>query len=227
MSYNFSHIVYTHSDYDNVWEIWKHQIDKYLPNSSITVFTDSFTSDHTCNVVLYNDSLKYTDRVLSCLSKLPNEEEVVIYQHEDMFLYGNPDLDSISNFVDIVKREEADLIGLIRVVENLIPFANYNNLYENPLGFKYSTQPTIAKVKTLRKIFSALPQKGIWDFEKNCYTVCDSLRSYYCYANDSKRGLIHYDSSIYPYIATAVCKGEWNIQEYSKELNQIFYEMGY
>lgn len=227
--YNFSHIVYTHSDYDNVLEVWKYQMKKYLPNSKIHVFIDKIiTEEHdSCNILLYEDSVKYTDRVISCLNQMVDENEIVIYQHEDMFLYDKPDLKTISNFVELIKNEEIDAIRLIRVVENLKPSNKHEYLFENPINDKYSTQPTLIKVKTLKKIFSSLPDKNIWEFEKSCAISCNYLKSYYCYANEKKRGLSHYDSFLYPYIATAVCKGQWNMQEYSKELTDIFYEMGY
>lgn len=227
--YNFSHILYTHSDYDNVFEIWKYQTNKHLPNSRTYVFTDKQTSEDSTqyDFITYEDRFQYTDRVISCLNKMPSDEEVVIYQHEDMFLYADPDLSTISKFVDMVKQDEVDVISLVRVVENLAPHHKHLHLYQSPKDSKYSTQPSIIKVKTLKKIFSSLPNKNIWEFEKECSVNCDYLRSYYCYKNESKRGLAHYDSSTYPYVATAVCKGQWNMQEYSKELSDIFYEMGY
>ena len=40
---------------------------------------------------------------------------------------------------------------------------------------------------------------------------------------DKKRGKFHYDSSVYPYICTAVIKGKWNFKEDKKELFEIFY----
>jgi len=33
---------------------------------------------------------------------------------------------------------------------------------------------------------------------------------------------MHWDSSIYPYVATAIVKGKWNTSQYSKELNILF-----
>ena len=33
---------------------------------------------------------------------------------------------------------------------------------------------------------------------------------------DEKRGKFHYDSSVYPYICTAVIKGKWNEGDYAK-----------
>ena len=39
-----------------------------------------------------------------------------------------------------------------------------------------------------------------------------------------KRGLYHYDSLVFPYIATAINKGKWNYNEYQKELDELFTE---
>ena len=36
-----------------------------------------------------------------------------------------------------------------------------------------------------------------------------------------KRGLFHYDSLVWPYIATAINKGKWNTSEYSQELDAL------
>jgi hypothetical protein len=43
----------------------------------------------------------------------------------------------------------------------------------------------------------------------------------YAYNNESKRGMTHYDSSVFPYIATALVCGKWNVGEYPTELNPI------
>jgi hypothetical protein len=41
------------------------------------------------------------------------------------------------------------------------------------------------------------------------------------YNNEPKRGENHYDSDVYPYIATALVKGKWNINEYPSELGGL------
>ena len=44
--------------------------------------------------------------------------------------------------------------------------------------------------------------------------------SYYFDETSSPRGG-HYDSKIFPYIATALIKGKWNTSQYGSELNEI------
>jgi hypothetical protein len=41
------------------------------------------------------------------------------------------------------------------------------------------------------------------------------------YDNEPKRGGNHYDSNVYPYIATALVKGKWIMSEYSNELSKL------
>jgi hypothetical protein len=41
------------------------------------------------------------------------------------------------------------------------------------------------------------------------------------YDNELKRGGNHYDSNVYPYIATALVKGKWIISEYSDQLTKL------
>jgi hypothetical protein len=42
--------------------------------------------------------------------------------------------------------------------------------------------------------------------------------------DEKKRGMYHYDSSVFPYIATAINKGKWNYSEYQTELDSLFAE---
>jgi hypothetical protein len=49
----------------------------------------------------------------------------------------------------------------------------------------------------------------------------NNISGLYYYNEEPKRGGNHYDSSIYPYIATALVKGKWNLSEYKKELGTL------
>ena len=64
-------------------------INNCPPSYKKYLFTDKLKGDHlldnSWNVILYDDSLRYQDRVLSCLKKV--KEEIIFFHHEDMFLY--------------------------------------------------------------------------------------------------------------------------------------------
>ena len=46
----------------------------------------------------------------------------------------------------------------------------------------------------------------------------------YFRGDEQLRGQAHYDSHIFPFIATAIVKGKWNNLEYSSELDVLFDE---
>ena len=78
----------------------------------------------------------------------------------------------------------------------------------------------------MKYIYNNVPGKNIWEFEANTskeyLNDLISLCSFDKFV-DKKRGKFHYDSSVYPYVCTAVIKGKWNFKEYKKELFEIFY----
>lgn len=85
---------------------------------------------------------------------------------------------------------------------------------------QFSIQPTIISKSSFNKILDSVGSLNIWDFEKS---VKNDFNSYMVkLGNEVKRGLYHCDSIVFPYIATAINKGRWNISEYRKELTLIF-----
>ena len=219
-------LVYTHSDYSWVWKYWHQQTDKFLQNFDKICFLNSnssFRKDYL--VIRYNDELTYKNRILSCLNDI-DEEEIVLFCHEDMFLYKKPNFDIINEYINLIKKENCELIKLVRAFENLDKSNLHEKLFINPAKQLFSIQPTIIKIKTLKYIFKSVPGDNIWEFEantskkylKDLISLCSFDK-----ITDKKRGKFHYDSSVYPYICTAVIKGKWNFKEYKKELFEIFY----
>ena len=219
-------LVYTHSDYSWVWKYWHQQTDKFLQNFDkvcISNSNSSFRDDYL--VVKYNDELTYKNRILSCLNDI-DDNEIVLFCHEDMFLYKKPNFEIIDEYINLVKNDNCELIKLIRAFENLDKSNLHKKLFKNPDKQLFSIQPTIIKIKTLKHIYKTVPGDNIWEFEAN--TSKKYLKDLISLCSfdpdvDKKRGKFHYDSSVYPYICTAVIKGKWNFKEYKKELFEIFY----
>ena len=144
-----------------------------------------------------------------------------MFHHEDMFLYDTPKYSIIKELCDLVTKDKVHAIKMCRVGEDLEQYDNYPLLYKNPSEYPFTIQPTIIKAGVLKKIFEKISGNTIWEFESNCSKIKD-LKSYCCYSpEDKKRGIHHYNSIVYPYIATAVVKGNWNFSEYQQELNKI------
>ena len=219
-------LLYTHSDYSWVWKYWHQQTDKFLQNFDkicLLNSNSSFRDDYF--VIKYNDELSYKNRVLSCLNDI-DDNEIVLFCHEDMFLYKKPNFEIIDEYINLIKNDNCELIKLIRAFENLEKSNLHEKLFKNPDKQLFSIQPTLIKVKTLKHIYKTVPGDNIWEFEantskkylKDIISLCS-----FDLNEDKKRGKFHYDSSVYPYICTAVIKGKWNFKEYKKELFEIFY----
>ena len=143
-----------------------------------------------------------------------------------MFLYKKPNFKIIDEYINLVKNDNCELVKLIRAFENLDKSNLHKMLFKNPDKQLFSIQPTIIKIKTLKHIYKTVPGENIWEFEAN--TSKKYLKDLISLCSfdpdvDKKRGKFHYDSSVYPYICTAVIKGKWNFKEYKKELFEIFY----
>ena len=219
-------LLYTHSDYSWVWKYWHQQTDKFLHNYDKICFLNSesnFRNDY--HTIKYDDNDSYKDRIYSCLKKLENDS-IVLFCHEDMFLYKEPNFTIINEYIKLIKNEKCELIKLVRAFENLDKSNLHEKLFKNPDKQLFSIQPTVIKVKTLKYIYKTVPGDNIWEFEANTSKkyLADLVSLCSFDSNiDRKRGKFHYDSSVYPYICTAVIKGKWNFKEYKKELFEIFY----
>tara|TARA_B100001250_G_C19603780_1_gene701801 strand:- start:101 stop:817 length:717 start_codon:yes stop_codon:yes gene_type:complete len=219
-------LLYTHSDYSWVWKYWHQQTDKFLNDFEkicLLNLNSSFREDYF--TIKYDDKYSYKDRILSCLDKI-NDEEVVLFCHEDMFLYKKPDFSAIKEYINLINNNKCSLIKLIRAFDNLEKSKLHEKLLINPNNQLFSIQPTLLKIKTLKYIYKTVPGNNIWEFEANTSKeFLKDIISLCSFDNilDKKRGKFHYDSSVYPYICTAVVKGKWNFKEYKKELFEIFY----
>jgi len=219
-------LLYTHSDYSWVWKYWHQQTDKFLNDYEkicLVNSTSSFRDDY--QSIKYDDSKDYKNRILSCLDRL-NDNDVVLFCHEDMFLYDQPIYSLLQDFTSLILNDKCDTIKLVRAFENLDKSKIHGKLFENPQKQLFSIQPTLVKIKTLKHIYKIVPGDNIWEFEANTTNKYLKDLTSLCSFDlsvDKKRGKFHYDSSVYPYICTAVIKGKWNYKEYKKELFEIFY----
>jgi len=91
----------------------------------------------------------------------------------------------------------------------------------------FAIQPTLCKVKHIKKIYQQTTGENIWKFEANSNITCIKNSFISCYSSfleEKKRGTFHWDSFVYPYFATAIIKGKWNMLDYKKELNLVLDE---
>lgn len=223
MGINVPLIIYTHSDYKDVWKLLFGQLKKYLPNQKVYVLSDSEHSEipNEYTTIVYDDSKVYTDRLKECLSQI--DEDIVLFQHEDMVLFNQPKVELFDKYINYVKEDKVDSVKLIYVMENDVVSDVDHTLISNQYS-KFSIQPTLIKLKNFVSLLESTQPLNIWDFE---LAVPAEGKHYMVRLGDErKRGMYHCDSIIYPYIATAIIKGKWNYGEYMVELDELFNEYG-
>lgn len=216
-------VLYTHTDYKDVWPPFFGQVKKYLPDAIIHVLVNKHDGDipANCKVITYDDSKIYTERLKEGLNKLECDDFLFI--HEDMFLYDKPNLVMIEKYLGYVKTKQVDSVKLIYVAANDKVSDIDTSLIINQYS-RFSIQPTLISKEVLLGKLNQLPALNIYDLETY---ITNSGRDYMCkIGGEVKRGSGHYDSLVFPYIATAIVRGKWNYLEYRNELELILGEYG-
>ena len=213
-------VVYTHTDMRDVWVPFFGQLKKYMPDNEVYVCVnedDEMLSDY--NRVISDDSKTYTERLSESLEQI--NEEVFLFTHEDMILFDEPNYEYLDKYTKYVSDRSVDTIKLLYAGEGGIKSQVDDTLVLNDYS-KFSIQPTIMRKDILEQIARGVGSLNIWDFENAI--VGSGMDFSARLGSEKKRGIYHYDSFVYPYIATAINKGKWNLTEYQKELNSIFEE---
>ena len=223
-----AYVFYSHYDYSDVWPLLFGQSEKFL-KSQIKYLITNETGDFDTkdwNIILYDDALSYQERVYNSLDKV--KEEKVIFHHEDMFLLKHPNFAKIEFLSSQIDEGRFDFIKLIKASYDQQRHQKiYDNVYLNPSNLSFAIQPTIINKKVLSNIYKYTKGSSIWSFEKNSnnYINYFNIKScYYFESKENKRGLFHWDSNVYPYIATAVVKGKWDYECYPEELSELMSE---
>jgi hypothetical protein len=223
-----AYVFYSHFDYSDIWPFMIGQSKKYLKNKKKYLITNKTQGKIPSDWVIinYDDRKPYQERVYESLEKI--EEDVIIFHHEDMFLIKEPKWKIIDKLINLVKEDKVDLIRLIKgSYDNSAHNKFDENVFYSPNNLLFSIQPTIIKKEKLIKIFKYTKGQNIWQFEANSNSLLTFLKYRSCYyyeGVENKRGMYHWDSVVYPYIATAVVKGKWDFQTYPEILRELMIE---
>ncbi len=218
-------ICYSHSSYNDVWDMFFGQLNKFLPNLKKYFFVDKPIENPppNTNIIIYDD-LPFSNKFLNCLNQV--EEKFCIYHQEDMVLYDSPNLNHLNQLVTILNEYNIDYIKLLKGGHtNDIKLDNtpLDKLYYIPhTGLSYANQPTIWKTNALKQIFKNTSNTDIREFETKAsnYLNTTNMVGMYWYNNEDKRGIFHYNSSVYPH-GNFISKGKWVYSEYENELKTL------
>ena len=218
MGINLPIVLYTHTDMKDIWNMVFGQTNKYLSDYKVYVAVNQYDESIPQNYtqLIYDDSQTYTERWKQILPQI--SEEVILFMHEDMIMLDTPSINHINTYYELVLSGRVYSVKLLLVGDRFAPSFVDSTLVSNQFS-KLSIQPTIISKNRFLSILERVGSKNIWDFEM---AITGNLNDFLVQlGNEVKRGMYHYDSIVFPYIATAINKGKWNYSEYKKELDVL------
>lgn len=224
---NLAFITYTHTKCEDLWTMYIDSLNKYCPIIKNYMLVNEEKKINNANILIYDDNKNYCQEYVRLLESI--KEEYVIYMQEDFFLYDNVNIEKINRYLEILQNSRFSFIRLIKcgdvteknAVEDLFLVTDLNSSHKSINSF--SMQPTIWKKSDLINLYNTTNTDRFgenWNFIQSLNNL--KMHGLYCYNNENKRGVNHYDSSVFPYIATAIVKGKWNTLEYDSELESFF-----
>jgi len=218
---NLAYVTYSHSNHADVWQMYADQLGKHAPKLPHYAFLDT-SSEVFENVHVYKDEDPYYRQYLTGLEKV--EEEYLVYLLEDFILYDDVNVADMQKALEFLEQyPEYSYVRLIRsgVIESTSLGSGF---YEIGSGSQnvYSMQASIWRKDHLVKLYNTARVDWIRNEAEHDPAYRElGMRGVYMYMGEPKRGMTHYDSSVFPYVSTALVKGKWNFMEYQKELEPL------
>lgn len=219
-------LTYTHNKCVDLHKPYFERIKKYFPkliNHYVTCdvevpFVDCF---------VYNDTDNHSKQMIDVLNQIPTD--YVIYSQEDYILFDYVNDTLITEYIQFMKNNPN--VGFIRLIQSGVD--GMNNEFNDDLYYVdsdsiyfYSTQATIWRKNVLVDMFSKSNAESIFSEPDNSKFLKElNCIGLYTKQHGTRVGF-HFNSTIYPYIATAINKGKWNMTEYQTELHEMFIEYG-
>jgi len=253
---NIAMATWTHSSYYDIWPMYYGQLKKHAPYFKHYMIVNEHThsTPPECIQITNKEDDIYYKRFVESLSQI--EEEYVIYMQEDFVLYDDVKSDDILKLKEFIKNSDYDYIRLSKSgVEGGAQVLIHPPAYEvpqrcgnNPPGifnliksprvhprgdetspYIFSYQATLWKRERLIRLFNFYKPNSIMEGELYGSYACLNTNTSGCYIynGEPKRGNLHYDSSVFPYISSALHGGshgqraKWCLSAYPNELGPL------
>lgn len=222
---NLTLFTYTNSKVFDLHDCYFNKIKKYFNPQNQVVLCDKDVNRDDINLFKYDNNSKYYQQIIEGLNKV--ETDYIIYSQEDYILFDYVDLCKLKKYISVLENDNK--ISFIRLIYSGIDFTpiEYNkeliHLKEDH-QYYFSTQITIWRKRDFKDLFENSKAETIWDEPKNSIYLKNLNKIGLCVKEKGKQIGGHFNSCVYPYIATAIVKGKWNYSEYENELNALHEE---
>ena len=227
MNDNLTLFTYTNSKASDLHDCYFDRIKKFFNPANQVALCD--TNIYKDGVVLskYNNKSEYHEQIIEALKKV--KTDYIIYSQEDYVLFDYVDLDKLKKYINVLETDNR--ISFVRLIHSGIDFtpAQYNDdlIYlESDHQYYFSTQASVWRKEDFKQLFESSRTQAIWDECKNSSYLKNLKKIGLCVKEKGKKIGNHFNSRVYPYIATAIVKGKWNYSEYPNELESIYEEYG-
>jgi hypothetical protein len=223
---NLSLLTYTHTKVVDLHEAHFGRIAKHFPQlNNVYVTCNEFIPFAKC--ITYNDLDPYWLQMVTVLNQIPTD--YVLYCQEDYILFSDVLVDDIQHYLDVMESDTD--IPFIRLIASGVGNGevSYNeslNYVEVDSHYYFSTQSTIWRKSVLIEMFTDSKMDTIFNEPLNSpFLKKISTKGLFSTKVGNSVGG-HFNSKVFPYIATALVKGKWNMTEYGEELSSVFDEYG-
>lgn len=215
-------VAYTNSNCIDLWDTFQKQTLKHS-NLGLNIICDKKPNDIGLNKIsIYSNDEPYYKVWVDALNSFG--DEYFIYLQEDFFLYDKINESKLNEYLEFLKNNpEYSFVRLIKS-GNLGNKKLTDTLYEieSTNEHVFAMQATIWRTQDYIKLMETVKDSKWLENENYRQTMINlNMKGVYHYNNEPKRGLNHFDSDVYPYIATALVRGKWNLNEYPNELKPI------
>ncbi len=215
-------IAYTNSNCSDLWDVFQKQNRKYTTIPLYMISDKAVDCIDDDKLFIYNNENDYYNVWVEALKKF--DSDYFIYLQEDFILYDKVDDEKLNQCLEFLKQNLN--YSFIRLIKSgsLREKRIFDNLYEieSSNANIFSMQATIWRTKDYISLMEKVKDRKWLENDKYPKEMLKmGMKGLYYYDGEGKRGENHYDSSIYPYIATALVRGKWNTSEYSNELISI------
>ncbi len=226
---NLALVTWSNTEYDDIWPMYFGRLKRHLQFEKSYIFLNN-TSENVPDghvQLINNEQDPFYKRFLECLERV--EEDYILYFQEDHIFYEDVDQGKLEELFKYLQESSLSFIRVLKSGElggSLIR----ENLYSIPSTSPYlfSQQTAIWKKSDLMaftKMYRPCDYRDAEAYGSMAMSSMGFTGAYY-YEGEPQRGSLHFDSRFFPYIATAVCKGQWNLRQYPVLLQEALDEYG-
>lgn len=189
-------LFYSHSDYSDLWDVLKDTTSKLIPTKYrrlVAVNANSSTQPVGFDGILtYDDSLNYSDKVLSIMNQISTEYVVFIHDNDLMMSFSDV---IFTDLLGLIKTNHIDrcIFGIIGRNNGTIHHPHFNLVdakatQTSRFRIPYDVGPSVWRIQAFKNALTVVPNTSYRDIEDSAIqNYCTEHLNIYGFANDDTK----------------------------------------